>query len=66
MKTMTETELSTVAGGHGFKKVVKKIGPVDQSNRSDITQVVADALVAGDLTVFASVAQSTDNSGSIS
>ncbi len=66
MKTMTETELSAVAGGHGPKKLtLKKIGPVRQSNSSEITQAVADALVGGDLTLFASVDQSNTNSGSI-
>ena len=69
MKKMTETELSTVSGArHGKRsfKLVKKIGPVSQTNTFDVTQVVADADVFGDLSMTAYAEQSNSNSGSIS
>jgi hypothetical protein len=70
MKKMTESELSAVAGASGhrkpFTKIVKKIGDVTQSNSFDVTQVVADADVSGDLNMTAYAVQSNSNSGTIS
>jgi hypothetical protein len=72
MKKITETELSAVAGGHAkhakpsFTKIVKKIGDVTQSNSFNVTQVVADADVGGDLDMTAYAVQTNTNSGSIS
>jgi hypothetical protein len=70
MKTMTEVELSAVAGATGHRKpsklVIKKIGDVTQSNSFAATQAVADLDVYGDLNVTAYAEQSNSNSGSIS
>jgi len=69
MKKMTEIELSTVSGArHGKRslKVTKSIGSVRQVNTFDVTQVIADADVSGDLSMTALAEQSNSNTGSVS
>ena len=64
MTALNEAELSTVsgAGKHRKHKPSLKVGNIDQSNDSTITQAVADADVGGDLSQSATVTQSNSNS----
>jgi len=68
MIALNEVELSTVSGARKHKPSVsiKKIGDVYQQNSFDVTQVIADVGVYGDLSMTAYAEQSNTNSGSIS
>jgi hypothetical protein len=69
MIALNEAELSTVSGARKHRKPsvsVKKIGDVYQQNSFDVTQVIADADVYGNLSMTAYAEQSNSNTGSIS